>query len=463
MPRYPRLLIPLVLISILMSGCRAKEVLPGEPTGGTWDPILLASSDAIRLPAPPEAQSAQQKKEIEELIEFQNQSTANTKSVVEFWDAGASLRWNEIARDLVAKHRTAPPLASRVYALLSVAQYDALVAAWNNKYVYNRAAPNTSASFVVPLIAAHGDPVYPSEHATVAAASAAVLTYLYPDEVDFLEGKVNLHEESRLWAGVNFRSDITAGDSLGRQVAQLVIDHAQKDSSDMVWTGSFPTGEGYWFSAPNEKPGFPMWRQVKPWLMASVDDFRSPPPPDYGSPEFLTALAEVKQVSDTRTPEQARIAALWADGEGSYTPPGRWNAIAADLIMKYKLNEIRTARAFALLNTAVMDAGIACWDTKYYYMLIRPWQVDPAITTPIGAPNFPAYTSGHAAFSGAGAEVLGYLFPNEKESLWARAEEAALSRVYGGIHYRFDGEVGLAQGRAVGQLAVQRGQSDGSP
>jgi membrane-associated phospholipid phosphatase len=112
---------------------------------------------------------------------------------------------------------------------------------------------------------------------------------------------------------------------------------------------------------------------------------------------------------------------------------------------------------------AIMDAGIACWDTKYHYMVSRPSQVDPAITTPVGLPNFPAYPSAHASFSGAGAGVLGYLFPAQKAWLGERAEEAALSRVYGGIHYRFDGEAGLAQGRAVAELARKRGETDGSP
>ena len=110
-----------------------------------------------------------------------------------------------------------------------------------------------------------------------------------------------------------------------------------------------------------------------------------------------------------------------------------------------------------------MDAGIACWDTKFHYFMIRPSQADPSITTPVGLPNFPAYTSGHSDFSGAGAEVLGYLFPDDKASLWGFAEEASLSRLYGGIHYRFDGVAGLAQGQASAQLAIELGRSDGSP
>jgi membrane-associated phospholipid phosphatase len=147
---------------------------------------------------------------------------------------------------------------------------------------------------------------------------------------------------------------------------------------------------------------------------------------------------------------------------GSYTPAGRWNKIAADLIVKYALSELRAARVFALLNMSMMDAGIACWDCKYHYLLIRPPQADPSITTPIGLPNFPSYPSGHACFSGAGAEILGFLFPSEKQALAAKSEEAAMSRLYGGIHYRFDGDTGLRLGHAIARLAIDRARTDGA-
>jgi hypothetical protein len=201
---------------------------------------------------------------------------------------------------------------------------------------------------------------------------------------------------------------------------------------------------------------------VKPWLMKSAAEHRAPPPPPFDSEVFRAALAEVKRFSDTRTREQERTAALWADGVGSYTPPGRWNKIASDLILKHGLTELRAGRVLALLNAAMMDAGIACWETKYHYLVMRPSQVDPSITTPVGLPNFPAYTSAHAAFSGAASALLGGLFPNEAASLNASAEEAAFSRVLGGIHYRFDGDAGLAQGRGVARLALERARKDGA-
>jgi membrane-associated phospholipid phosphatase len=450
-------------LAAAVSSCGGGKVPQSEPTGGTWKPVLLASVDAIDLPAPPDASSAEQRQENDELLALQKERKPEQEATAKFWDAGASVRWNEIARDLVAKHRTNHPMASRAYALLSVAQYDALVAAWNKKYSFKRPRPEKAVPTLHPLLAAPPDPAYPSAHAAVASASATVLAYLYPDEAASLEAKASEDEMSRLSAGVSYRSDIVAGQTVGRSVGRIVIDRAGSDGSDAPWSGKLPRNRGQWFSAPNEEPLLPQWGHVRPWLMPSTSDFAAPPPPAYDSPEFRAALAEVRNISDHRTPEQARIAALWADGLGSYSPAGRWNKVAADLIQKYQFDELRAARAFALLNMAMADAEIACWDTKYRYLVIRPPQADPAITTPVGLPNFPSYPSSHACLSGAGAETLGYLFPHERASLSAKSEEAARSRVYGGIHYTFDGVAGLALGHAVARLAIDRGSSDGSP
>jgi hypothetical protein len=110
---------------------------------------------------------------------------------------------------------------------------------------------------------------------------------------------------------------------------------------------------------------------------------------------------------------------------------------------------------------AAMDATIACYDAKFTYWLIRPYKADPAITTPIGRPNHPSYPSSHACNSGASAYVLGALFPADAERLAAMADEAGESRLYAGIHYRFDKDAGLRIGRQVADLALQRGLDRG--
>jgi membrane-associated phospholipid phosphatase len=452
----------LLLLPLLFDGCRDPKPLPDEPGGGDWKPILSETATLI-APAPPPNGGPEEQGEIDSLLDLQNRRTPEDDSLAAWWNAGASLRWNEIALALVAKHRTDPARASRVYALLAVAQYDASVAARRNKELYHRLAPGLVTTLIHPQAQISGNPCYPCEHSAIAAASARILGSLYPDDSAFLQTKAAEHELCRIRSGANFPRDVSAGDSLGRRVAAVAESRARGDGHDSAASGAVAARAHGWACTPPETPLLPRWGRLQPWLMDSDSAFRCPPPPSAGSPEFAGALAEVRGLSDARTTEQARIAALWADGVGSYTPSGRWNKIAQDLILRHHLNELRAARVFALLNLALMDAGVACWESKYHYLVPRPSQADPAITTPVGLPNFPSYPSAHSAFSGAAAEVLAYLFPEEKAELDGKAEEASLSRLYGGIHYRFDMESGLAQGRAIGRLAVARGRSDGSP
>jgi membrane-associated phospholipid phosphatase len=121
---------------------------------------------------------------------------------------------------------------------------------------------------------------------------------------------------------------------------------------------------------------------------------------------------------------------------------------------------LRSTRTFAYLNMAIMDAGISCWDAKYYYHYPRPIQTMPGFKTILGTPNFPSYTSGHSTFSAAAAEVLAYIFPAEATYCRDWAQEAADSRVYAGIHYRFDAEAGLDQGKNVAQYTINKAKLD---
>ena len=471
--RLKHTLIAIILVTVLVtvsaSGCLTSTnnstssggaVLTAEPTGGSWKPFVVNSSDAIRSLPPPSQGSPQFTQDDNELKALQLNRTPEVNDNITYWNNGSVVRWNEIARSLV-KNNTSPPVDSRVYALLSVAQYDALVAAWNNKYTFNRSSPHELDSSIRPAVQTTSDPAYPSDHAAVAGASAAVLSYLYPNETAWISKQAAADEESRLAAGVNFRSDITAGDSLGRTVAQQVINRSKNDGSNATWNGTVPTGPGKWFStaSPPEPPLLPNWGNVTPWLFNSSDLTMPAAPPAFGSAEFNASLAEVKQIANSRTVEQQQIAQFWNDA----APPGYWNQIACDLIQSYNLNELRAARALALMNTATMDAGISCWRTKYEYWYLRPIQADPTIKTAFPTPNFPSYTSGHSSFSGAAGGVLSYIFPTEKTEIQAKVQEASLSRLYAGVHYRFDCDQGVMVGSEVAQRAIQRGEHDGSP
>src|SRR3989442_3460067 len=161
------------------------------------------------------------------------------------------------------------------------------------------------------------------------------------------------------------------------------------------------------------------------------------------------------QTVDHLTRDQLAIAYKWNDGAGTYTPPGRWNGIAEEYVRDARMSEVRAARAFALLNMAMHDAAVGCWGVKYPYFNPRPVELDPGITTVIGLPNSPAYPSGHSTFSAAAAMGLSYLFPQAAPDFDAMKDEASISRLYGGIHYRSDIERGKEHAARIGRVAMR--------
>ena len=178
------------------------------------------------------------------------------------------------------------------------------------------------------------------------------------------------------------------------------------------------------------------------------------PPPAYGSPTFLAALEEVRRVARERTPEQTKLAQLWNAAD----PWAPWNETASAAIRRHHLSDADAARVYAVLNAASSDAVIACFEAKYHYWSIRPSQADTTImlADSVSLPNFPSYPSGHACSAGAFDAVLGHFFPQDRAEFTKIAEDQAMSRLYGGIHYRFDDDEGLALGRVVARYAIER-------
>jgi membrane-associated phospholipid phosphatase len=448
-----------LVLAICLSACT------GITSGSRAKPSPLLTAGAVPLPVPAPLSAAEAALELAEMRAAQAALSPARRALIARWDRGAVLHWNSVARELVAANEADPLTASRMYALLSLAQYDALRLSALGQQRFKRQLPDPAESGVQALVAA-SSAAYPSEHAALAAASAAILEQFFPNERARLNELRAEHQESRLWAGVNCRSDLLAGDGLGRAIAAEHIAREQAAVGPQTWDGSGrPLGPGYWQADPVQprKPMLPLWGSARPWLLERGDQFRLPPPPAFGSPEFKAALAEVRQFADTLSPEQLAIAKHWADGKGTPTPPGHWNALAVELIADAGLDNREAARILAYLNMALMDAGIAAWDSKYAYWLVRPSQADPAIVPVVKLPDHPSYPSGHATFSGAAAAFLGAVFPAEQSRLARLADEAALSRVYGGIHYRFDGDRGLELGRAVGKVAAARFADDSRP
>jgi membrane-associated phospholipid phosphatase len=348
------------------------------------------------------------------------------------------VRWNVVARELVIVERMAPPKASRVYAYLSAAQYGAAIA--------SRVPP--SASSLHALL----NPPFGRTEAAIANASARILMVMFPNQGARISQALQA-DRAGLRARGATPSAVDSGATVGGEIAGILEARASSDGSDTEWAGTVPNGPGLWNGG---SPQLPAWGLVRPWLWASGQELRAPSPPAFDSDEFRAALAEVRQISDARTPAQLEIARFWADGAGTYTPPGHWNELAAELINSSGMSELHAARTMALVNVAMMDAVIGCWDTKYAYWLLRPYQADPGISTPIGQPPHPSYPSGHACSSGAAASVLGALFPARAAELEELAVEACDSRVYAGIHYRFDAEAGMAIGTKAAARALER-------
>lgn len=470
---------------------------------GTWKPLLLSAANEIAVPAPIATNTPEYVAQLAELKSWQATVGADEKALVDYWSAGAVLRWNEILRDLVTKHNRPPyqnadgtypvpnaanplayptfpfanpPYAARAYAYVAAAQYDALVAAWHYKKLYNRPAPYHVDDGLNVLVPKSDLPSYPSEDAVVMGAAVEVMKLLFPGDQEYIQQKAEEHRRARLIAGANVRSDLEAGETLGRAVAQKFVTKARSDRAGTaggnlaLWsqmeTDCIAKGETPWLSqdAPKRPPMLPVFGKVKSLLLDSLTcvSLRPPPPPPTGSARMKEELEEIAQMAKNPTREQIRIVHYWADGVGTYTPPGHWDAIAAEDFVTKNWSEVRWARNMALLNISMMDAAIVCWDTKFFYYNPRPSQLDPSIKTTTGVPNFPSYISGHSTFSGAAATVLGHLVPEKAGQYMAMAQEASLSRMYGGIHYRSDCEVGITVGKNIGSHAVARARTDGA-
>ena len=328
--------------------------------------------------------------------------------------------WIQLELEAIASHSTNPPRASRALAHVSSAMYAAALTG--------------------------GD-----RDDAVAGAASTVLLHFYPD----MAARINALADSL--------ADVaSAGFERGRLAGLVLVARARTDRADAVWTGTPPSGPGYWVPTPPafSPPLEPLAGNWRTWTLRDGSQFRPPPPPAYGSPEFLAEMREVYEVSQNLTPEQRRIALFWADGAGTVTPPGHWNVIALDILRDGDWSTLREARLFSALNTAQADAFIACWDAKYHYWTLRPVTairrlIDSDWLPFIGTPPFPSYVSGHSTTSGAAATILSEFFPERAAELNALAQEAAISRLYGGIHFRSDNDAGLELGQRVGAAAAR--------
>jgi hypothetical protein len=407
------------------------------------------------------------------------------KSADEFPSDVAST-WFEELYDVVKAEKTTPPAASRIYGITTVALYESIVAGMEeNRSLVGQLNGLTS----VPQPKKNQKYHWP----TVAnAALANTLRGLYPtisqaslEAINTLEHSFASQQQAVVPGPVYERSV-----AHGRAVATAILRLAATDGFSIYNNCPYvPVPEpGIWEPTPpgfNRNPLQPCWGQIRPMVLTSSEECPPPGPPAFSTDpasDFYAAGLEVYTVVLDLTEEQKTIADYWSDGPGDTgTPPGHWIGIVSQIARNDGLSLAAAAEAYTRVGIAVHDAFIACWNTKYIYNLQRPVtyindNIDAGWSPYLVTPGFPSYSSGHSTQSGATARVLTDMFgikrftdtthtdhglvpaqePRTFDSFADAAAEAAVSRLYGGIHFSFDNHDGLSAGQCIGQAINER-------
>jgi membrane-associated phospholipid phosphatase len=377
------------------------------------------------------------------------------------------IEWNRTLLVIVRTHGAQSPTihSTRSFAILHATLYDAI----------NNIDGTFSPYFVrLPNVSRHA-----SRPGAADQAAHDVLVALYPAFQAMLDAELQ-QDLAQIPDGQNKVDGIAVGQTVAAEMLSL----RSNDGSGVTPPPFIPGNQpgDYQLTPPNfAAADFTQWPQVTPFALARADEFRPGPPPELTSDEYTSVFDEVKSLgfinSTTRTPEQTLIGTFWNGNIQDF-----WNEIAQTAALRRHLNLARSARLFALLNISLADTAIAFFDAKYTYQFWRPVtaiqmagsdgnpSTEPNPTwlplTPKTAPD-PAYPGAHSAISAAGAEVLRFYFGRRfsfdvtSESLAgvtrhftsfsAAAEEAGLSRIYAGQHFRSDHIAGKALGRKVAE------------
>ncbi len=391
-------------------------------------------------------------------------------------DGAFTAEWMGQVYDLVKAESIDAPGASRVYAYAGVTLYEAVVPgipgdldlASQLKGMPTIPAPDSSAVYDWPTVASAAlqtvaDSLFTKDSSHKATAA--------------LRDKQAADRQAVVGADVVKRS-LAQGTLVGQAIATWAAQDGAAEARAKAKTYVLPTGDqwDYVVTTPGAVPIGPYWGTLRPFGLEKSDACNVPLNVELSSDPNSTMYAqamEVKTTGDHLTDEQKSIANWWLDTPGlTGAPSGHWVSIGNQLVGKLHLKLDRAAEMYAMLGMALGDAFISCWQTKYTRPILRPITyinryIDPNWKSFIASPPFPTYDSGHSAASAAAAEVLTSLFgavaftdsthvkdgqsARSFTSFWAAANEAAISRLYGGIHFRVDIENGLTQGRCVGQ------------
>jgi hypothetical protein len=407
------------------------------------------------------------------------------------YDHHVTTAWADMAVELIrGASGFTPPVASRALGYLGVTLWEAAAPGIPGA---RSLAGQLNGLETLPLPAPGEEYSWPL---VVNSAAAAILHKLFAEAsaqqhsaINGLERSIAIRYRALAPRDVRDRSR-----QFGQQLADAIFEWSKEDGGAQGHLRNFPetyrrpAGENLWEPTPPnyQRALLPTWGDNRPFVLETGAECAPPPPPAYStdpaSPMFLEAM-EVYTTVQSLTPWQLETALYWADDPNlTATPPGHWWAIATQVAREERASMALTAEMYARLGIAVADSFIGCWNAKFTYNQMRPITyiqrvIDPAwnaaeITDPVLTPPFPDYTSGHATESGAAARVLSHLYgenytfvdrsqarlgfaPRAYASFEVAAEEAALSRLYGGIHFRTANEMGLMQGRCIGHKVLQ--------
>lgn len=399
-------------------------------------------------------------------------------------DAGVATDWFELAQRLVRDTPGfSPPVASRAFGYLGVTLYEAVMPGMAG---YRSLAGQLNGLGMIPQPPSSETLHWPT---VTNSALSTITRHLFgpagsenAGRVEALEAKFARRFRTELDSDVFDRSV-----AWGQRVAETIYAWSLTDGGHEGYARNTtayrpPTASGLWVSTPPEFGAAlqPTWGDNRPFVVAK-DGCPVVPPLAYSedpASAFYADALEVHRTVGALTPQQREIALFWADNPlETATPPGHWLSILTRILREGGYGLERAGEAYAKLGVALADSFIACWRDKYRYNVLRPvsyiqrvidpaWNI-PKVTDPVVTPPFPEYPSGHSVQSAAAAAVLTALFgpvpftdhthhakglePRRFPSFWAAAEEAAISRLYGGIHFRAAIEQGLAQGRCIGE------------
>ena len=394
--------------------------------------------------------------------------------------------------DVVLENNFPPMIAARNYAYANIAAYECIVAgdssyqSLSGQIKHLPAMPKPAAGKIIDY------------------SLAAMLSFCkVGNAVTFPEGSMtDYYNDLTKNAGIAgipsemLKNTIEFSDS----IVNAIMRWSKKDNYAQMRTASRYTvidSPGRWVpTPPMYQPGVePHWMEIRTLVLDSASECKPVRPPVYDinnkKSEYYTRLMEIKNIGDSLTAEQKHIADFWDDnpfklnvnGHVSYatkkfSPAGHWMNIVGIGSQKAKADFNATVAAYTQTSIALFEAFISCWDEKYRSNCIRPETVinkfiDPEWRPYIQTPPFPSYTSGHATISAAAAEVMTANFGEnisftdtsllefgiqnrEIKSFRLAAAEAAMSRLYGGIHFRFDNENGAIAGKKLGEIVLAR-------